>query len=166
MQRRRELWASVNLSPHAVLAQAAQGQWLLMAPLGSGLSWAWWEGPGTILSWAQRTIASGTCTRAPGCATDSRISSKRSPKLRVRASGSNQDRLWGSDKVMELHTGSNCSNHTSCCGLWPFGLWRPPKNPAFGSDWGAPRLKACIWGGSSGPRDQESSNCWKKFWKC
>lgn len=84
--------------------------------------------------------ASGTCTMAAGCATNSRISNKRSPSLRVRGGGSNQDRLWGSNEVTELQTGSNCTNHANYCpgsspssfGSHPeaLGLAVPEKSPA------------------------------------
>lgn len=146
MQRGKELWSSVSQGqtwepvptrcPGSVCPR--QG-----APCGSNWAAALAEHSieGTRDCLMLKLItASGTCTMAAGCATNSRISNKRSPSLRVRGGGSNQDRLWGSNEVTELQTGSNCTNHANYCpgsspssfGSHPeaLGLAVPEKSPA------------------------------------
>ena len=82
-----------NLFPHAVLAQAAQGQQLLMAPVREQPSLSVVRGARDHLVLGSKDNCQWDLHQGSGCATDSKISSRRSPRLRVKASGSNQDRL-------------------------------------------------------------------------
>lgn len=68
---------------HALLGRLGPGEVAPLVPVGQQpyLSIAW-KGAGIVLSCAQRTMASGNCTRGADCTPNSRVGNKRNPSLR------------------------------------------------------------------------------------